>query len=93
MKFMMMCSFHGSTDVSFFVAILMRMQLQEIFNEADTNKDGKVNTDELAALIANSEVRYSFAHWPPNTAISSSLLLQRFWIYDLTFPETGQSNI
>jgi phosphatidylserine decarboxylase len=57
MKFMMMCSFHGSTDVSFFVAILMRMQLQEIFNEADTNKDGKVNTDELAALIANSEVR------------------------------------
>jgi hypothetical protein len=71
---MMMCSFHGSTDVSFFVAILMRMQLQEIFNEADTNKDGKVNTDELAALIANSEVRYSFSHWPPNTAISSSLL-------------------
>jgi phosphatidylserine decarboxylase len=57
MKFMMMCSFHGSTDASFFVAILMRMQLQEIFNEADTNKDGKVNTDELAALIANSEVR------------------------------------
>ncbi|KAH8954875.1 hypothetical protein BDL97_08G104400 [Sphagnum fallax] len=32
-------------------------KLQEIFNEADTNKDGKVNTDELAALIANSEVR------------------------------------
>jgi hypothetical protein len=62
---MMMCSFHGSTDASFFVAILMRMQLQEIFNEADTNKDGKVNTDELAALIANSEVRYSFAHCPP----------------------------
>jgi phosphatidylserine decarboxylase len=40
-------------------------KLQEIFNEADTNKDGKVNTDELAALIANSEVRYSFAHCPP----------------------------
>jgi hypothetical protein len=70
-----MCSFHGSIDVNFFVDILMRMQRQEIFNEVDTNKDGKVNTSEFTALIANNEMRYYFAHWPPNIVISSSLLL------------------
>jgi Ca2+-binding EF-hand superfamily protein len=39
------------------------MQLAAIFKKADTNQDGKVNADELAALLATSEERCFLVHF------------------------------
>ena len=39
------------------------MQLEAIFKKADTNQDGKVSADELAALLATSEERCFLVHF------------------------------
>jgi len=33
------------------------MQLDELYKNADTNKDGKVNADELATLVTQNAAR------------------------------------